>query len=110
MEHTRSLMEHTLALFPDRIDISDGEARGDNGFWSKNLSDAWNGAEDKNGDEREDVGFMIWAIYRLLHSRSRENYLKGIYTVRPDEFSFREIEKEYREALEAADAAEAETD
>ena len=95
MDNIKSLIERALALFPDIIDISDGELRNDNGFFSTNLSDAWNGAEDKNGVTNNDVAYMIWAIYGLLHRKSRENYSKGIYTVNLSELSIDSIEKEY---------------
>lgn len=95
IENIKLLIEHTLTLFPDSIDISDGELRNDNGFFSKNLANAWHGAEDRNGVIGNDVDLMIWAIFRFLHRKSRENYLKGIYTVTLNELSIYSIEKEY---------------
>ena len=105
MENVQLLIKHTLTLFPDRIDISDGEVR-EEGFWCKNLSTAWWEAEDKNGDDGNDVAFMIWAIYGLLHRKSRANYLKGIYTVALDELSWDSIKKEYCRVIEDAEQAE----
>ena len=95
MENIESLIVSTLRLFPDIIDISDGELRNDNGFFSKNLSDAWHEAECRNGVVGNNVDLMIWAIFGLLHRKSRENYLKGIYTVTLSEISISDIEKEY---------------
>ena len=95
MDNIKLLIEHTLTLFPDSIDISDGELRNDNGFWSKNLSDAWHKAEDRNGVPGNDADFMIWAIYGLLHRKSRENYSNGIYKITLSEISIDSIEKEY---------------
>ena len=103
MENIKALAEKTLALFPDIIDISDGEVMDDNGFFSKNLSDAWDKAEDRNGVTGNDVAFMIWAIFGLLHRKSRENYLKGIYTVTLNEISIESIEKEYKNVIEESD-------
>ena len=103
MEDVELLIKHTLTLFPNHIDISDGEVSSDNGFFSRNLSAVWWGAEDKNGNDYDDVAFMIWAIYGLLHRKSRENYLKGIYTVTLDELSLDSIEKAYRKAVEEAE-------
>ena len=102
----KALIEQTLSLFPEYIDISDGEALEDNGFWSKNLSGAWYGAEDKNGDDTNDVSYMIWAIYRLLHRKSRASYLQGVYTVHLDSFSFQEIEREYDKVMAEVDASD----
>ena len=102
MENVQLLIKHTLTLFPDRIDISDGE-ESEQGFWCKNISAAWWGAEDKNGNDYDDVAFMIWAIHRLLVKKSRENYLKGIYTVTLDEISLDSIEKEYHRVIEDAE-------
>ena len=95
MENIKLLIEHTLALFSDCIDISDGKLRADNGFFSQNLTDARNSAEDRNGATDNDVAYMIWSIYRLLHRKSRENYSKCIYTVTLSELSIVSIEKEY---------------
>lgn len=99
MDNIKSLIEHTLTLFPDSIDISDGELRSGNGFFSKNLSDVWNKAEDKNGVAENDVFFMIWAIYGLLHRKSRENYSNSIYTVSLCDLSIAGIEKEYIQVI-----------
>ena len=95
MDNIKSLIERASALFPDSIDVSDGELRSDNGFFSTNLSDVWHSAEDKNGVVGNDVDAMIWAIYGLLHRKSRENYLKGIHTISLNEIGFDNIEKEY---------------
>lgn len=95
MENIKSLMERALRLFPDSVNISDGEILSGNGFFSKNLSSAWHEAEDRNGAAGNNVDFMIWAIFRLLHRKSRENYLKGIYSVTLSEISIDSIEKEY---------------
>ena len=48
MENIEKLIQDTLKLFPEEIDISDGELRNDNGFFSQKLSKAWHSAEDKN--------------------------------------------------------------
>ena len=105
MENVQLLIKHTLTLFPDRIDISDGEVY-EKGFRCKNISAAWWGAEDKNGNDSNDVAFMIWAIHRLLVRKSLENYLKGIYTVALDELGWDNIEKEYCKVIEDAEQAE----
>ena len=99
MENIKALAEKTLTLFPNVIDISDGELRDDNGFYSKNLSDAWHKAEAKNVITGNDVDFMIWAIFGLLHRKSRENYLKGIHKVTLKEISIESIEEEYKNVI-----------
>ena len=103
MENIKLLIETTLALFPDSIDISDGELLSGNGFFSKKLSDAWHCAEDRNGAMGNDVDFMIWAIFRLLHTKSRKNYSKGIYTVTLNEISIDSIENEYNKVIKESD-------
>ena len=103
MENIKPLAEKTLVLFPDIIDISDGELRSDNGFFSKNLSDAWHKAEDKNGITGNDVDFMIWAIFGLLHRKSRENYSKDIHKVTLKEISIESIEEEYKNVIKESD-------
>lgn len=47
MANIEELINYTLKLFPDEIDISDGELRSDSGFFSQELSKTWQGAEDK---------------------------------------------------------------
>lgn len=89
MRKLESLVNDTLKLFPETIDISDGELRSDEGFYFQTLYNAWHSAEDKNGISDNDIDFMIWSVFRLLHRKSRENFINGIYRV-----SLNEINKE----------------
>lgn len=97
MNKYENLIEYTLSLYPDEIDISDGELRTDTGFYSKNLSDAWHGAEDINEDGREDVDFMTWSIYGVLHRKCREDFRKGIYKIKLSDLSIETIIKVHKE-------------
>ncbi len=89
------IIDSTLDLYPQFIDISDGELRSKKGFWSKNLSDAWHNASDKNKPYSEKVDLMIWAIYCELHTKSIKNFKLGINKVDLSELSHLEISKRY---------------
>lgn len=89
------LVDETIKLYPETIDISDGELRSKKGFWSKNLSDAFHKAEDLNVSDSTETDFMIWAIYGELHTKSRENFSKGIKSVSVLELNRSKIIKRY---------------
>ncbi len=103
MKNIESLIKYTLKLFPEIIDISDGELRADDGFFSQKLSQVWHSAEDKNAVTGNDVYFMIWSVYRLLHIKSRECFAKGIYSVSLNDIDYEELNKEYQRAIEEAE-------
>lgn len=106
MNKYEKLLEYAISLYPDEVDISDGELRGGTGFWCKNISDAWHNAEDKDTENREDVNFMLWAIYGVLHRKCREDFAKGIYKVRLSDLSHEDIINKYNEECIAAERAE----
>lgn len=95
MEISEKLFKNTLKLFPEIIDISDGELRGDGGLFSQTLSNVWRLAEKTTEVSKPDADFMIFSIFRLLHKKDRENYAEGIYSVSLDEIDIKEIKKEY---------------
>ncbi len=101
-EEVEKLIEITFKLYPQEIDISDGELRGKKSFWSKKLSDAWHNAEELNMPHSEEFDFMIWAVYGQLYTKSIENFKKGIMTVSLSELSHNEISRGYiKSRLEA---------
>ena len=103
MENIEKLIQDTLKLFPEEIDISDGELRNDNGFFSQKLSKAWHSAEDKNAITGNGVDFMIWSVFGLLHKMSRENFSRGIYSVSLNDINHEELKQEYKKALQEAE-------
>ncbi len=101
-EEVEKLIERTFDLYPQLIDIADGELRGKKSFYSKNLSDAWHNAGELNMPHSEKIDFMIWAVYGELHTKSIENFKKGIKTVGLSELSHIEISRRYiKSCLEA---------
>ena len=102
-KEVEKLIERTLDLYPQFIDISDGELRGKKGFWSVKLSDAFHNAQALNMPRSEEIDFMIWAVYGELHTKSTENFKKGIMTVRLSELSHNKISRRYiKSRLKAA--------
>ena len=97
------LIEKTFELYPQVIDISDGELRGKKGFWSENLSDAWHNAMDLNIPYSEELDFMIWAVYCELHTKSRENFKKGIMAVNLSELRNNKVSRQYIKSWLKAD-------
>ena len=102
-EEVEKLIEKSFDLYPQLIDISDGDLRSKIGFYSKNLSDAWHNADELNMPRSEEIYFMIWAVYGELHRKSVENFKKGIKTVGLSELSHIEISKRYIKACLEAD-------
>ena len=103
MEDIENLIRDTFKLFPEAIDISDGELRDDDGFFSQELSKSWHRAEDKNTVTGNDVDFMIWSIFRVLHRKSRKNFAHGIYCVSLNEIDMEELQIEYQTVLKESE-------
>ncbi len=103
MKNIEDLIKSALKLFPEVIDISDGELRDDNGFFSWELSKACDRAEESTGTTGNDIDFMIWSVFGLLHRMSRENFAKGIYYVSLNDIDMEELTKEYQRALQEAE-------
>lgn len=94
-EEVEKLIERTFDLFPQLIDISDGELRGKKGFWSVNLSGAFHNAQELNIPRSEEIDLMIWTVYGELHTKSIDNYKKGIMTVSLSELRHNVISRKY---------------
>ena len=90
-----ALIEKSLKLFPDTIDFSDGELSGYNGFYSNTLSKAWDRAEDQNISKDENIDFMLWSIYGVLHKKCRCVFEQGVYLINVYELDYTEIYREY---------------
>lgn len=102
MPNIQKLAEDALKLFPSTIDISDGELRGDNGFYSASLSNAWDEAEKKNGVSGNDMDFMIWSVFKLLHIKSRDFFAKGIYNVSLEDIEMYDLKAEFNKVMKKA--------
>ena len=90
-----ALIDRSLKLFPNTIDFSDGELMDDNGFYSNTLSKAWNNAEVQNVSKDENVDFMIWSIFGVLHKKCRCLFESGVYSINIIELDYNEIYSEY---------------
>ena len=101
-ENLSILVNETLKLYPETIDISDGQVRGKKGFWSRNLADARLNAENLNISASKETDYMIWAIYGELHTKSIELFRMGLKSVYLLDLNRNEIIKRYIKAyLEA---------
>ena len=102
-ENISILLNETIKLYPETIDISDGELRGKKGFWSKNLSNAFHNAEDLNVLNSKETDSMSFAIYGELHTKSLENFRIGVKSVSVSELNRNKIIKRYIKACLKAD-------
>lgn len=93
------LLNEVLSFYPGSIDISDGELHADDGFFSQNLSDAWDIAENMNTMQSEEIEAMIWAIFGVLHGKSRGSFKNDDFTVSPCELDHVEIITKYHKAM-----------
>ena len=95
------IISECLQLWPKSVDISDGELKSDNGFYSPNLSTAWWDAEDKT-ITGSDLDFMVWAIFGVLHKLAREKFIEKKYVVLICELNHDDIMQEYIKAKKEA--------
>lgn len=94
--------EKRFQFFPEIIDISDGkEITETSGFYSANLSDIWNSAEDKTLNNSEQ--YFVWAFYSVIHKYSKEFFKNGIGKIKLSEIEKTEIKKKYFEVIEEAE-------
>lgn len=101
-ENLSILVNETIKLYPETIDISDGQVREKKGFWSRNLADARLNAENLNISASKETDYMIWAIYGELHTKSIELFRMGLKSVYVLDLNRNEIIKKYIKAyLEA---------
>lgn len=70
-----SLFQYVIDRYPDSIDISDGVTVEETGFRSNNLIDAWEKTE--SGVTSSAEGYLVWAIYRILHAEAKELFQAG---------------------------------
>lgn len=94
-ESVERIIEEAFKLYPQEIDISDGELRSQNGFYSEGLAYSFHNAGECNMPYSEELDYMIWAVYGELHKKSIDNFNKGIMTVSLSELSHYEICREY---------------
>ncbi len=102
-ENLNILVNETIKLYPEIIDISDGKLRGKKGFWSRNLAEARLNAENLNISDSKETDYMIWAIYGELHTKSIEHFRIGLKSVSVTELNYSEIIKRYIKACLEAD-------
>ena len=98
------IYELVLGFFPEKIDISDGSQLEEAAsFQSFNLSEAWDNAESRVKSNAE--GYLVWAIYRILHKKAKEESGNGNRTLNIRSISKSEFEQEYRRVLKEAEPA-----
>lgn len=102
MRYTDNLIRDALNLFPKTIDISDGELRSDEAFFSNNLSETWHKAVESTGTTGENIDFMIWSVFGLLHKIARDNFERGIYQVAIEDIDIDSLKNEYLKSIEEA--------
>lgn len=96
------IYEQVLSYFPEIIDISDGsELDEGTAFKSNNLSEACDSAESMVKNNAE--GYLVWAVYKVLHQRSKQEFAKGNKALIVRSISKKEFEQEYRKVLKEAE-------
>jgi hypothetical protein len=88
--------ERRHEFFPEVIEINDGKAVEETGgFYSANLSQLWNRAEDAARNHTE--GLFVWAYYKLLHRKAKQLFHSKVYTIKTEEISKAELKEMYLE-------------
>ena len=87
-----------ISFWPEEIDISGGkQIEETDGFYSENLSNAWNLAEDSSRNEWE--ALMIWVMYQELHKKAAFFHEKGKPNLLVNDLDLSDLEQKYHEAL-----------
>ena len=95
------LTAKSLQLWPESIDISDGEIKSGFGFYSYNLTIAWWDADEKACKD-DDIRFMVGAIFGALCKIVRKKFINGEHIVSIRELNVDDIEQRYQEAVKRA--------
>lgn len=102
------LYNSTLALWPDCIQIDDGELIGDEGGYFPKLNKVWGEVEQKSRSISEWHGLMVWAIYGTLHSIAKRKINQGFKEILLKEIDAQEVENIFRQNLLSPDAGHGE--
>ncbi|MFL0267980.1 hypothetical protein [Candidatus Clostridium radicumherbarum] len=93
-----------LNAWPFEIDLSDGEVLSESGFYSENLSIIWNNVEAVVGYNDSCKDMMVWTIYKVLHKKARESFIKNIYKLYPTSIRINEYKSQfYSDLLDSED-------
>ncbi|RZK39854.1 MAG: hypothetical protein EOO90_17375 [Pedobacter sp.] len=96
------LYKKSMELWPDVIDISDGEIAG-NGTLFKNLSSVWNEVEFVSKAKGEWYDLMAWIVFGNLHDLARHHLLNGINKLKKTDVNEDKIKQDLLENLQAED-------
>lgn len=103
------LYNEALEMWPDNIDISDGQAN-EQGILFKNLSDIWHNIEAIAKERGEWYDLMTWIIFSNFHRAAKNSFLKGDYSINKENISSHDVkvdliknlkEPDYEDMLEA---------
>lgn len=93
------IYRESILFWPNTIDISDGKfIEETNGFYLKNLSSAWNKAEELASNEWQDL--MVWTLFKMIHTKAEENFKKGVLYVDIQSLDLEELKSKYLEDLQ----------
>ena len=89
----------TVNYYPSEIDISDGKAVVKGGGNFKTLSESWDNAELKTGNESDFIKLMVWGIFCAYHKKAIDNFLNGEKTVFLTELDMEYLKYKFEESL-----------
>jgi hypothetical protein len=85
-------------VWPESIDLSDGELIEETkGFYSENLSLAWDRAEELVTDEWQSL--MVWIFYQELHKKAIEYFMLGRHSLKVASIDLSILEHSYIDTL-----------
>jgi len=94
-----SLYKQVLREWPEEIDISDGENRGDDGFLSLNLTSTFDKLEKKIGIENPWLEIGNWAFNQALWRNAKNNFTNDQFVVKRSDVTIEEFDKYLRSNL-----------
>ena len=91
-----------MGLWPEKIDISDGELMG-NGVLFKQLSLVWNEVEAISKLKGEWYELMAWIIFGNLHDIAKHQFQEGGNVIEKTQISINKIKQDLIENLNEED-------
>ncbi len=92
------IYRESISFWPNSIDLSDGKLIEEtNGFYSENLSSAWDKAEELASNEWQSL--MVWTFYQELHKKAVESFKANRFYLNIDSIDMAMLKQSYLNAL-----------
>jgi hypothetical protein len=92
------IYRESILLWPDSIDLSDGKLIEETkGFYSENLSSAWDKAEESASNEWQSL--LVWIFFQELHRKAVECFKANRFYLNVDSIDMKILKQAYLNTL-----------